>query len=73
MNRLRLQTANVFAKFFKLMLKNGINLAPSKYEAWFLTIAHTEKDIMDTLVAVDNSFKELATRKRLTHGIVKVQ
>ena len=52
---------NVFAKFFKLMLKNGINLAPSKYEAWFLTTAHTEKDIMDTLVAVDNSFKELAT------------
>lgn len=52
---------NVFAKFFKLMLKNGINLAPSKYEAWFLTIAHTEEDIMDTLVAVDHSFKELAT------------
>ena len=57
----------MFAKFFKLMLKNGINLAPSKYEAWFLTTAHTEKDIKDTLVAVDKSFKELATLlKRLT-------
>ncbi|SUM33921.1 glutamate-1-semialdehyde aminotransferase [Staphylococcus gallinarum] len=25
-----------FAKFFKLMLNQGINLAPSKFEAWFL-------------------------------------
>ncbi|WP_285847245.1 glutamate-1-semialdehyde 2,1-aminomutase [Sporosarcina luteola] len=50
----------VFAKFFKLMLKNGINLAPSKYEAWFLTIAHKEEDITHTLEAVDRSFKELS-------------
>ena len=35
----------MFGKFFKLMLQQGINLAPSKYEAWFLTIAHTEEDI----------------------------
>jgi len=50
-----------FAKFFKLMLNNGINLAPSKYEAWFLTTAHTEEDIKETLVAVNKSFKELST------------
>lgn len=50
----------LFGKFFKLMLKHGVNLAPSKYEAWFLTIAHTEQDIIDTLQAVDASFKELA-------------
>lgn len=50
----------MFAKFFKLMLKQGINLAPSKYEAWFITISHTEKDIQDTIEAVNNSFKELA-------------
>lgn len=50
----------IFAKFFKLMLENGINLAPSKYEAWFLTIAHKEVDIIHTLEAVDRSFSELA-------------
>ncbi|MCG7345769.1 glutamate-1-semialdehyde 2,1-aminomutase [Sporosarcina sp. ACRSL] len=50
----------IFAKFFKLMLKNGVNLAPSKYEAWFLTIAHKEEDIIHTLEAVDRSFAELA-------------
>ena len=49
----------MFAKFFKLMLKQGINLAPSKYEAWFVTIAHTEEDVRYTLNAVENAFKAL--------------
>ncbi len=51
----------VFGKFFKLLLKNGINIAPSKYEAWFLTTEHTEADIIETIAAVDRSFEELAT------------
>lgn len=50
----------MFAKFFKLMLHQGINLAPSKYEAWFLTISHTKEDIKETLQAVEVAFKELA-------------
>ena len=41
-----------FAKFFKLMLNQGINLAPSKFEAWFLTTEHTEEDIDETLKAL---------------------
>ncbi|WP_458353382.1 glutamate-1-semialdehyde 2,1-aminomutase [Peribacillus frigoritolerans] len=49
----------MFAKFFKLMLNQGINLAPSKYEAWFLTIAHTDDDIAYTLKAVEHAFKNL--------------
>ncbi|WP_096155477.1 MULTISPECIES: glutamate-1-semialdehyde 2,1-aminomutase [Bacillus] len=49
-----------FAKFFKLMLHQGINLAPSKYEAWFVTIAHTKEDVATTLTAVENAFKQLA-------------
>jgi len=50
----------MFAKFFKLMLKQGINLAPSKYEAWFITTAHTEEDIQETIQAIQVAFKELA-------------
>ncbi|MGP4078097.1 glutamate-1-semialdehyde 2,1-aminomutase [Halobacillus sp. K22] len=46
-----------FARFFKLMLAEGINLAPSKYEAWFLTTAHTDEDIDQTLQAVDRTFQ----------------
>jgi glutamate-1-semialdehyde 2,1-aminomutase len=48
-----------FAKFFKLMLHQGINLAPSKFEAWFLTTEHTEQDIDDTLEAADYAFSQM--------------
>lgn len=51
-----------FAKFFKLMLQQGINLAPSKYEAWFLTTEHTEEDIDQTLKAADYAFQQLASK-----------
>jgi glutamate-1-semialdehyde 2,1-aminomutase len=50
----------LFAQFFHLMLEEGICLAPSKYEAWFLTIAHTEDDIAQTLDAVNRSFKTMS-------------
>ena len=53
----------MFAKFFKLMLEQGINLAPSKYEAWFITTAHTEQDIQDTITAVDHAFAQLIMNK----------
>lgn len=48
-----------FAKFFKLMLNQGINLAPSKYEAWFITTEHTEEDLATTLRAVEHAFSQL--------------
>ncbi|MBH9580676.1 aspartate aminotransferase family protein [Staphylococcus felis] len=50
---------DMFARFFKLMLNQGINLAPSKYEAWFLTTEHTEKDIEKTIKAADYAFSQL--------------
>ncbi|MFN4215238.1 glutamate-1-semialdehyde 2,1-aminomutase [Exiguobacterium sp.] len=49
----------VFGRFFKLMLENGVNLAPSKYEAWFLTTEHTEQDIDETIAAVNRAFSQL--------------
>lgn len=49
----------MFAAFFRAMLNRGVNLAPSKYEAWFLTTAHTEEDIDFTLEAAEASFKEI--------------
>ena len=48
-----------FGRFFKAMLEQGVNLAPSKYEAWFLTMSHTDKDIDQTLEAVEKSFQYL--------------
>ncbi|GGH38675.1 glutamate-1-semialdehyde 2,1-aminomutase [Paenibacillus segetis] len=54
--------SEMFAAFFRNMLERGVNLAPSKYEAWFLTTAHTDVDIDFTLEAVEASFKEMASK-----------
>ncbi|MDN4075254.1 glutamate-1-semialdehyde 2,1-aminomutase [Fictibacillus terranigra] len=50
-----------FGKYFKAMLAEGINLAPSKYEAMFLTTAHSVNDINETLEAVERSFKKITS------------
>ncbi len=49
-----------FAAFFRLMLDRGICLAPSKYEAWFVTTAHTEADIEETVAAAEHAFRAMA-------------
>ncbi|MBP1970582.1 glutamate-1-semialdehyde 2,1-aminomutase [Virgibacillus natechei] len=49
-----------FAKFFHLMLNQGVNLAPSKFEAWFITTEHTEADIDETIEAVGRAFAMMA-------------
>ncbi|CAM2363724.1 glutamate-1-semialdehyde 2,1-aminomutase [Listeria seeligeri] len=48
-----------FGRFFKGMLEEGINLAPSKYEAWFITSAHSEADIEETIHAVNAVFAKM--------------
>lgn len=55
------QAANseLFGQFFRLMLEEGVYLAPSKYEAWFLTTAHKEEDIQFTLRAVEGAFRKM--------------
>lgn len=56
--------SEAFAAFFRHMLDRGICLAPSKYEAWFLTTAHTEEDIDETIAAADESFRLMAAGTR---------
>lgn len=53
-----------FATFFKAMLHQGINLAPSKYEAWFLTTEHTEADIDRTIEAAHKAFQQLSRKSQ---------
>lgn len=50
---------NLFIKYFYAMLKRGIYLAPSAFEASFVSLAHRKKDIDYTLKAVKESFKEI--------------
>jgi glutamate-1-semialdehyde 2,1-aminomutase len=47
----------LFAKFFQKMLENGVYLAPSQFEAGFLSIMHDESVIAATLDAVEETFK----------------
>lgn len=50
-----------YALFFKEMLRRGILLAPSKFEAWFIQSPHTMEDIQLTLQAADESLAALAS------------
>jgi len=49
----------LFKKFFNGMLKKGIYLAPSAYEAGFLSIAHSDEDITKTIETASSVFSSL--------------
>ncbi|WP_068857412.1 glutamate-1-semialdehyde 2,1-aminomutase [Perlucidibaca aquatica] len=49
-----------FKRFFHAMLEEGIYLAPSAFEAGFVSIAHTSADIANTIAAAERAL--LATR-----------
>ncbi len=51
-----------FNKFFHFMLDAGIYLAPSAFEAGFVSAAHTDEDIAHTIQVAKNAFASLAAR-----------
>jgi glutamate-1-semialdehyde 2,1-aminomutase len=55
------QTADTqkFAHMFCAMLERGVYLAPSQFEAAFVSLAHDQEDIDKTLAAADEVFKEI--------------
>ncbi len=48
-----------YARFFRGMLARGIYAPPSQFEAWFLSAAHTRKDVDATVAAAHEVMKEL--------------
>jgi glutamate-1-semialdehyde 2,1-aminomutase len=48
-----------FGNFFRAMLKSGVNLAPSQFEAAFISLAHTRADLTKTIEAARKSMKSL--------------
>ena len=48
-----------FKKFFALMLEQGVYLAPSAYEAMFVSLAHSKADIEKTIEAARISFGKI--------------
>jgi len=49
-----------FKAFFHAMLEEGVYLAPSAFEAGFMSAAHTEQDVADTIAAADRVFAKFA-------------
>ncbi len=51
---------NAFKTFFWSMIKNGIFIPPSQFEAWFLSSALSKKDLKKLKKAIFNAMKDVA-------------
>jgi len=49
-----------YGSFFHGLLKGGVYFPPSQFEAAFVSLAHTAKDIQETVLAAQSAFKETA-------------
>jgi glutamate-1-semialdehyde 2,1-aminomutase len=49
-----------YAKFFHLMLEQGVYFAPSQFEVAFASSAHAAGEVQATLRAMEASFRQLA-------------
>ena len=50
-----------YARFFRGMIARGVYPPPSQFEAWFLSAAHSVKDVDQTIAAARTAMKEVAT------------
>jgi glutamate-1-semialdehyde 2,1-aminomutase len=50
-----------YGRFFHAMLDRGVYPPPSQFEAWFLSAAHTEKDVRATIAAARESMRAAAS------------
>jgi len=55
----KLSDTKRFARFFIEMMEQGIYLPPSQFEAWFVSLAHTQKDLDRTIEACDIAFQRV--------------
>jgi glutamate-1-semialdehyde 2,1-aminomutase len=52
-------SAETYARFYRAMRERGVYLAPSAFEALFISLAHTRQDLEKTLEAAEESFREI--------------
>ncbi len=48
-----------FAQFFIEMINQGIYIPPSQFEAWFISLAHSQRDLDRTIEACNMAFKKI--------------
>ncbi|NPB07280.1 MAG: glutamate-1-semialdehyde 2,1-aminomutase [Aquificae bacterium] len=49
----------LFARFFRALLEEGVLIPPSQFEAWFLTTAHEEEDLDEALERIRRAVSKL--------------
>lgn len=50
----------LFGRFFREMLKRGVLLAASRFEAWFVQLPHSRADLDETIAAAGAAFAAMA-------------
>ena len=55
----RTSDTEAFGRFFRGMVRNGVLIPPSQFEAWFVSGAHAEMHVRKTLDAAEKAFKEV--------------
>src|SRR5438477_3385761 len=53
-------STELYARFFRSVLARGVYPPPSQFEAWFLSTAHTLKDVDETIAAARAAMREVA-------------
>ncbi|HKG23072.1 MAG TPA: aspartate aminotransferase family protein, partial [Blastocatellia bacterium] len=56
----RRSDTELYGRFFRAMLEEGIYLAPSQYECAFVSLAHTNEVIDNTIKAARASMRRLS-------------
>jgi len=54
----RTTNRSLYGRFHRAMLKEGVYLPPSAFETIFLSLAHSEEDVVKTITAAKKAFKE---------------
>jgi glutamate-1-semialdehyde 2,1-aminomutase len=57
--RAKKSDTEAFARYFVLMLDQGIYLPPSQFEAAFISLAHSHEDLERTVAAARTAFKKM--------------
>jgi glutamate-1-semialdehyde 2,1-aminomutase len=55
---------SAYATYFRTMLEQGVYLAPSQFEAGFMSLAHTEEDVAHTVEAARVAFSQVQSGRR---------
>jgi glutamate-1-semialdehyde 2,1-aminomutase len=61
-NDAKRSNTKMYAQFFREMLNRGIFLAPSQFEAAFVSAAHTSGDIDRTIIAASDALKSISAQ-----------